>query len=235
MPNPNRMLAACCGLLLASSFGCRPPEVNPDQAPPGASVVVSAPGLAVGAKPDEIKVTVGGRPAAVARVEAGTGIEFVVPELEPGVTEVAVEWRGRSLGRASFRVTASPARQLVLSMTGQAITLVSERGATGLGRPSREAGSRRDLAYDVVGPDGRLIATGTVPHPLRGRRELFEQDGSMRGAPEPASGTFRLRIPTPPAGSVVRFFEFEPGTDLRTAEGRAARRAISEVRVGGGR
>jgi hypothetical protein len=235
MPRESWSLAACC-LLIAVAAGCRPrgtTEIAPGEGAPGSTAVVRVPGLEAGTKPDAVAVTVGGRPATVLRVEAGTGIEFLVPEREAGPAEVAVRIGQRDAGRAPFVVRAAPARQLVLSWGAQGVTLVSNRGASGLGRPSREAGSRRDLAYDVLALDGRLIATGTVPHPLQGRLELFEADGTMRGAPEPSTATFGLRIPAPPPGSVLRFYEFDPGTDLGTAEGRAARRQVSEVRVGG--
>jgi hypothetical protein len=235
MPRESWSLVAFC-LLLAVGAGCRPrgtSEVAPGEGAPGTTAVVRVPGLEPGTKADAVVVTVGGQPATVLRVEAGAGIEFLVPERAAGPAEIAVQIGDRPAGRVPFVVRAAPARQLVLSWSGDRITLVSNRGASGLGRASRESGARRDLAYDVVAPDGRLIATGTVPHPIHGRRELFEPEGTMRGAPEPSAATFGLRIPAVPAGSVVRFFEFEPGTDLGTAEGRAARRPVSEVGIGG--
>jgi hypothetical protein len=84
-----------------------------------------------------------------------------------------------------------------------------------------------------VARHGRLVATGVLPHPLLGRREVFEPQGVLHGVRPPASATFRLRIPAVEGGGVVRFFEFEPGTDLSTAGGRAARRPVSEVEIGG--
>jgi hypothetical protein len=140
---------------------------------------------------------------------------------------------GRDAGRAPFTVLAPPARQLVLAMTGKRIDLITSRGASGLDRPSRELPGRRGLAYDVVTRDGRLVATGVIPHPLARRLEVFEPEGRLRGAPAPASETFTLRIPAVPEGSVVRFYEYDAGTKLDTAAGRAARRLVSEIRVGG--
>jgi hypothetical protein len=121
----------------------------------------------------------------------------------------------------------------VLSLTGERVELVSSRGAAGLDRPSRETPVGMGLSYDVVTREGVVVATGTLPHPMRGRREVFDPEGTMRGAPAPKSATFTLRIPAVPKGSVARFYEVEPGTDLATAEGRAKRRLLSEVELGG--
>jgi hypothetical protein len=68
---------------------------------------------------------------------------------------------------------------------------------------------------------------------LLGRREVHEPEGVLHGVRPPASASFRLRIPALPQGGVVRFFEFEPGTDLATAAGRAARRPVADVEIGG--
>jgi hypothetical protein len=223
-------------LLLAPAAACRPrvpPQVVPDAGAPGTSAVVRVPGLEPGTKPEAVAVTVGGQPATVSRVEAPAGIEFLVPERAPGPAEVAVRLGGRDAGQVPFTVLAAPARQLLLTMTGERIELVADRGAASLDRPSRELPGRRGLAYDVVARDGRLIATGVVPHPLDGRREVHEAEGVLHGVRPPASASFRLRIPALPQGGVVRFFELEPGTDLATAAGRAARRLLAEVQIGG--
>jgi hypothetical protein len=235
-----RTLALLAGLLLLAAAGaCRPRgakevmEVAPAEAAPGEAAVVRVPGLEPGAKAESVDVEVGGKAATVLRVEAPTEIEFLVPEREAGPAEVAVKIAGREVGRVPFSVLPAPARQLVLSLSEGRVQVVSSRGASGLDRPSREIPVGRGLSYDVVTPEGRLVATGTIPHPLSGRREIFEPEGKMRGAPAPKSATFTLRIPAVPKGSVVRFYEVEPGKDLATPEGRASRRLLSEVEVGG--
>jgi len=223
-------------LVLAAAAACRPrggSEIAPAEAAPGATAVVRVPGLEGPVQPGAVEVTVGGRVATVLRVQASAGVEFLVPEHEVGETEVAVRLGGRLAGRVPFRVLPSPARQLVLSMTGERVTLVASRGAAGLDRPSRETPVGPGLAYDVLDARGRLVATGILPHPLRGRRELFEPEGRMHGVAAPAAATFTLRIPAPPGGGVVRFYESEPGADLATEAGRAARKFLSEVKVGG--
>jgi hypothetical protein len=234
---PRRSGAWIAGfLLLALTPACRRPrvtEVAPDEGAPGASAVLRVSTLAPGTRPEAVEVTVGGLPATVLRVEASIGVEFLVPDRAPGPAEVAVSVSGRDAGRVGFTVLAAPARQLVLAMTGERIELLSSRGATGLDRPSRELPGRHGLAYDVVERDGRLVATGILPHPLLGRREVLEPAGVLHGVRPPASATFTLRIPAIKPGAVVRFFEFQPGTDLATAEGRATRRLISEVGIGG--
>jgi hypothetical protein len=217
-------------LVLAACRPREPVEVTPAEGPPGTTAVVRVPGLEEIAK-EAVEVSVGDRPAAVLAVDARAGVEFLVPEHPPGAAEVAVRIDGRAVGRVPFTVRPSPARQLVLAMSGEEIELVASRGAVSLDRPSRELPSRRALSYDVVTSDGRLVATGVIPHPLADRREVLEPDGTLRGAPEPVSATFTLRIPSVPRGGVVRFYEVEPGTDPESAEGRAARRLISEIRV----
>jgi hypothetical protein len=223
-------------LLIAAAWGCRRPratEIAPEEGPPGASAVVRVTRLAPDTKSEALEVTVDGQPATVLRVEPTVGVEFLIPDRAPGPVEVALRVSGRNAGQVRFTVLAPPARQLVLTMTGERIALVSSRGASGLDRPSRELPSRRGLAYDVVARDGRLVATGTLPHPLLGRREVFEPEGVLHGVRPPASATFTLRIPAFQGGGVVRFFEFEPGTELSTPQGRAARRLVSEVEIGG--
>lgn len=238
---PERTLALVAALLLLAAGGaCRPPGPRqplelapPEAAAPGEAVVVRVPGLELGPKVETVKVTVSGRAATVLRVEPPIGIEFLFPDLEAGPAEVVVTIAGRKVGRAPFRVLPAPARQLVLSLADGRVQLISNRGASGLDRPSRELPVGPGLSYDVVTSDGRLIATGTLPHPLSGRREVFEPGGTLRGAPVPKSATFTLRIPAVPKGSVVRFYEVQPGTDLTTPEGRAKRRLLSTVQLGG--
>ena len=225
------------GLLLAVVVtACRSSgtvDISPSSAAPGSTVVVRVPGLQPGSKPETVAVSVGDKAATVERVDPRAGVEFLVPDHGPGPAPVTVKIAGRQMARATLDVRPAPAQQLVLSLTDGQVSLISSRGATHLDRPSRETPVRTGLAYDVWTPDGRLVATGTLPHPLLGRREVFEPDKTMHGAAAGKTATFTLRIPAVPKESVVRFYEFAPGTDLSTLAGRASRRFLSEIKVGG--
>lgn len=224
-------------LLLAAALGCQEKpeaEIFPAQAAPGSTAVVRAEGLDAEREKEAVRVRVGDQPALVIRVVPGVGVEFLVPELQPGPAAVKVEAYGKAAATATLTIVPPPARQLVLGMTGDLVELVSDRGAASFARPSREVPVRRGLAYDVLNAQGVLVATGVIEHPRAGRLEVHDEEGGLRGAPEPDSATFTLRIPAVPGGGTLRLYDVEPQIDVMTDEGRAERRLVSEIELGGG-
>jgi len=214
-------------------------DVFPSGAIPGGTVVVRTEEFDGVTEKSDVSVTVGEQPAHVIRVVPEIGVEFLVPRLEPGLAAVEIAVDGSPAGATTLKIVGSPARQLVLTMTGDSIELVSDQGASSLGRPSREIPARKALGYDVVTGEDRILATGTIPHPLSGRLEVHEADGTLHGSSTRSSETFFLRIPAVPQGSRVRFFEFEEGVGALTAgslnqDARDRRKLISEIELGGG-
>lgn len=231
-------IVLCMGTL-AGAAACRhgPPtaetRIVPEAVAPGGTAVIQPPRLEAETKLEAVRVLVGQQPATVLNLAPEVGIAFLVPALEPGEVEVTVEIGGSTVGTTRLTVKPSPARHLVLTMTGDEIALVSDRGASGLAQPNREIPEGPALSYDVLSAEGVLVSTGVLSHPLHGRREIFGEDGTMRGAPVPDSATFTLRIQALPAGGSIRFYEAEPGADLSTETGRATRRQISTIEIGG--
>lgn len=200
-------------------------DVFPQEAAPGSSVTVRVPPTA----PEELEVRVANRPAPIVRVVPGAGVEFLVPAIRHGSTQVVVRSGQKVIATTSLTVLQPTARQLVLKMEGNRIELLTEAPAAGLDRQTLEAPLGTGLSYDVLTPSGALVVTGVLPHPILGRREVHEAGGKLHGLPPPATATFPMRVPAVPSGSTVRFYEYAVGIDLATPGGRSQRRFLSEV------
>lgn len=206
-------------------------DVAPTAASPGETVRLVADQSSL-LDAAQTTVLIGDQPSTIVRAISGTELEVIVPPVAPGVTSVVVRAGGQDVATGNLDILAPVAVGLVLSFENDKVALVSTSATGGGWWESGKSGGRR-LSFDVLSAQGGLVFTGAINHPTLGRLEVFEDPGPglMRGAPQPRSATFAIKIPNVAGAKTVRFFDVEPGVDLGTPEGREARTFLNDVVV----
>lgn len=228
------VLAALGGLLV----GCIPEEgpapeagISPGSAAPGETVrVVLA--SASPSKGEQTAIEIGEQVAKVARVISESELEVLVPSLPAGQVKVVAREGQQVVGEGNLTVLAPTSKSLVLSFQDDKVALLATAPAGGGWWEAVDEGGRR-LSFDVLSEQGGLVFTGAVNHPTLGRIEVFEgsEPRQIHAAPVPTAAVFAIKVPSIPGAATVRIYDVEAGVDLSTAEGRAARRFLSEIMV----
>jgi len=176
-----------------------------------------------------LRITVGEEAASVVSVEATT-IRAIVPNTPPG--SAAIRVRSGSNILATGRVTILPpnSRRVTLSIKDGEIRLMrSSTQSGGFDENAEPEGMR--LAYDVLTADGNLLYSGAIPHPTKGRLEVFDdpESGRMHGAAPLQESVFSFKIPYIDGRTVIRFYEAGPGLDLSQPQAREQREFLEEI------
>jgi len=232
-------------VLLAGAAGCRGTgggaegprglRVTPAAARAGEVVTVAADAERFDADAPP-RVTVGGVPATVTAVLDDGRARVLVPSVGEGEAIVSASVDGELVGGGVLRVLAPSGTRVVLQLDAGGLRVLDTLPATVDGRRGSE---RRDarLSFDLVTPQGGLVYTASVPHPVRGRTEVFEppREGGRagRGVRAPKDVVFAVEVPRMPEATLLRVFEVDAGVDVGTKEGRAGRRLLGEVRLEG--
>ena len=239
----NRPALHLCGMfvLVGGSAGCHRTtsaslQFDPSSARPGTSVVAQSNGR-VFSKAQGETILINRQSVTPEEVIGPTEATFIVPSVSSGKQTVRVVDRdGKELGKGQLDILPSSSLRLLLTMKDGRIQLVNSKPTEGSYTENRaEQGPR--VSYDVLTPEGGLLFTGAIAHPTREAHELFDepQPGQRTIRREPVHGdaTFVVKIPNVEGPAIVRFYDVQADVDLGTAQGRAGRKLIGEIKVGG--
>ena len=205
-------------------------QIDPSTAAPGDIVRLSSDAPTF-AKPPAGQVTIGGQPTAVLHTIGDRQADVLVPVTSAG--SVDVEVGGDRQARGKMVVLPARNRELILSVTKDAIRPLLSRPIAGAAAGGRVQAERR-LSYDVINAKGGLAFTGVVASPI-GPREVYDGPDAkgtvLRQGPPPAEGVVSLKLPNLPRPFVVRFYDVPSGSDLDTEAGRQTRRPLGEVTI----
>jgi hypothetical protein len=213
--------------------------VLPEGASPGMIVrlTTSKPMLS-----NEAQIDFGGERATISRLISQTEAEVLVPNVSPGQKMLTVA-SGKKDEKETSGFTVLPARnqQLVLQMKDNRIELMAVNPTSGESTSSaaEAKGAEAQLSFDVVNAAGVVVYTGTIPHPLQRRMEVFDgqsaNEATMRRERMVRETVFAIKVPKLPDGATIKFFEAPGGADLLQADARKSRKPIGEIRVSGER
>jgi hypothetical protein len=182
-----------------------------------------------------LSVTINNRPATVTGVVDANTIQVVVPDLPPGEFSVVMSRKGDVIAQGTATIAHAPMERIFLRLEGDSVSFVKTRPYNGAYEP--EAGRGRRISYDLVTRNGALLYTAAIRHPATDTFEVYGAADPHRPRHLPATEpySFAIKIPYMREAAILRIYDAPDGVDLDTAQGRAARRLIGEIEMGGRR
>lgn len=219
------------GLLLGSACSLGP---RPRAATPGQMVRLKTFKAAFsGAEP--VSVRVGDREANLIRVLGPRKAQLIVPKVAAGQVDVEVRAGERLLARYEMEVLEPRFQRLVLAMEGGTVEHLATQAACEAPQMlTMEDGMR--LGWEVVDPDGGLIASGVADHPSLQRHEVYGEPDKdrMHIVKAPARTVFTLTLAQTAPGCTLRLFEIVDQAQMKRGPGTEDGRLIAEVALGKG-
>jgi len=224
-------ILAIIAVLCSLAAGCSKPLTGqPQEAAPGATIFLQKENAGF-KNVSDIGVMIDGRPAPVVRIVDESTVEVMVPKLPPGIAEVQLTHRGRSVGVFETTISPAPLRRLYMTLDGDDFRIDRVRPYNGhYDRPETRG---RRLSYDVVDENDRLIHTGAIRFPTDQTVEVFGYPNSTSIRREKVRGPnrFILKIPYAEGPVRVRLYRVEDGVDLADARERKSRVFIREFEL----
>jgi len=212
--------------------GKGPLAVNPDSARPG-NLVRLHQERGDFQSYDSLRVVVGGLPAYVTRVINNTDLDVLVPMQLPGTVEVKLQ-EGRTVtATARLAIRQTDCERVVMKMEGGHVSLLRVDPCTDAISRDVAAGNER-LSFDLVDPNGRLIHTTSILHPLKTPGEAFSPSGAgatIERRPPPSPAVFWVRVPRDPQAKTLRVYEAEARLDLTNPRDRDNRVLLDSLTV----
>lgn len=215
----NRKISAITGLRLLS-----------ESSVPGELMTISF-GKTEKTNNKSLGVTVGGQSADLVAVEENS-IDFIVPEMEPGRTEVKVFRNNKTVGSTALLIVAHPTRKIIFSYQKDEIVKLGEK-LTNDELATRENSEGRKILFELFDTTQKLLVSGIVVHPLSGM-ELFEDPkGKIRkeNKMDMGPGTFSVNVPNIHDPMQIKFYDLFLKGDTSNLKQLESRKFITEIKL----
>lgn len=229
-------LSAAVVIGCAGQMGGGPPgppaslTVFPTFVLPGGLVHAALPGGEFATRED-LRVTIGGEPAAILRVVDDDSLDIIVPIIPPDSVTLVLRDKDGVFATGDLRVGPSATVLIVLAVTDSVHVL---RTLPSTDRPTRDVpSSEARLSFDVISLGGTLLHSCSVLDPTRALGEALvpatpDQVTLGRGGLS-VDGTVGIRVPRFSGTVTLVSYRVAPGLDIRTQEGRAQRTLINQA------
>ncbi len=205
--------------------------VSPAKGSPGATVFLAR-GEGSFEKTEGLQVNFGKMPASILGTDGMGHLQVMVPMLDAGQISISVLENGKSIGSAAFEVMPAAARQLILQMNSDGKLDLMSAKPVASDYDRTYAMSVEQLSYDVLSADGNLLFSASIAHPIKQRKEVFENpEGVVHREKQASPAVFAVKIPNLAEAVVVRFYEAPANADLTDPAIRQNRKLLSEIKL----